>query len=192
MSGLRAVATVAAAVTAVSVVLSACSGSTPSAHQNPPTTTSTTTAVSTAAACSPSSVSAAVDITKFAGTSTSEAGAVVFRDTGTAPCALHGVPQVQVVGSGGQPLSTYQAHGPAHVVTAVLTPAAPSGTGAEAAASVTFSSWYCPPGSFSLSVTFSGWPGPLSAASGPAGGTCTTSGESDQTLYVGPVTPVAG
>jgi hypothetical protein len=178
------------------VLLAACSGGSPSA--GPATTTAPTpaTTVPTVAACAPSSVAASVDFTKFGGTSSSLAGAVVLRDTGTAACSLHGMPQVEVVAPDGQPISTYQAAGPDQVTTAVVTPAAPAGTGAEAASSITFSSWTCLVGSFSLTVRFAGWATSVPAASGSSTGTtpppCTQAQEVGQTIYISPVTAVTG
>jgi len=149
------------------------------------------------AACSPSSVSASISFTKFGGSSSSLAGAVLFDDTTGSPCALRGVPRVQVVVAGGQTIPTYQATGPADDVTAVLTPAPPSGTGARAAASITFSSWTCATSSFSLTVRFAGWTTSVPAAPNTTSGTnsttpCSVATETGQTLYMGPVSPVAG
>jgi hypothetical protein len=179
------------------VLLAACSGGSPSAA---PATTSTVAAAATTmptvAACAPSSVSATVHFTKFGGTSSSLAGAVLFRDTGATACSLHGVPQVQVVAPDGQPISTYQAPGPVQTTTAVVTPPAPSGTGAEGASSITFSSWTCLVGSFSLTVRFPGWTAPVPALSGSSTGNtpppCTPAQEAGQTIYISPVTAVTG
>ncbi len=179
-------------------VLSACSGGTPSAAPGTTTTTgrpsSTTPAV---AACAPSSVSASVSFTKFGGTSSSLAGAVLFADSTGSPCALHGVPRVQVVTTSGQTIPIYQATGPADDVTAVLTPAPPAGTGARAAASITFSSWTCETSSLSLNVRFPGWTTSVTAAPNATSGTnsttpCSEATETGETLYVGPATAVAG
>ena len=122
---------------------------------------------------------------------------MLFGDTTGSPCALHGVPRVQVVTTGGQSIPLYQATGPADDVTAVLTPAPPSGTGARAAASITFSSWTCETSSLSLTVRFPGWTTSVPAAPDASSGTnsttpCSPAAETGQTLYMGPVTPVAG
>ncbi|HXQ43570.1 MAG TPA: DUF4232 domain-containing protein [Acidimicrobiales bacterium] len=189
----------AAAVLAASCLglLSACSGGSPSATSR--TTAPTTSPQPTtpgAPACAPSSVAASVDFTKFGGTSSTLAGALVFRDTSSTPCALSGVPRVQVLGSGGQPIPTVQAPGPARVVPAVLTPATAGGTGAGAGASITFSSWHCATDTLSLSVRFPGWSSPVPAAPTAASGTnsttpCSVSAETGQTIYIGPVEPVS-
>ncbi len=198
-----ATARVAAVLAAGSfVLLCGCSGgsSSPTDRTTPATTAPHTTP--TAALCSPSSVSASVEFTEFGGSSSALAGGVLFRDIGGAPCALQGVPEVQVLAPDGQLISTYQAPGPAHLVTAVLTPAAPAGTGAQAASSITFSSWGCAVGSFSLTVRFPGWASSVPAAAsgsttsttGPTtnvtGPPCAPAQEVDQTIYIGPVTPV--
>lgn len=175
-------------------LLSSCSGGSPSAT---PTTTATTAVAPRTTSCTASSVSASVDFTKFGGSSSTLAGAIVFRDTASAPCALSGVPRVQVVAADGQPIPTFQAPGPAPVVTAVLTPAAPGGTGALAGSSITFSSWTCATHTMSLSVRFPGWAGPVPAAPTAASGenssnACSVATETDETIYIGPVAPVAG
>ena len=190
----RARAVGAVVVTAGSALLfAACSSPSPSATGTTSSTTSRpTTPVPAVAPCLPSSVSASVDFTQFAHANTAPAGAIVFRDTGTAPCVLRGVPQVQVASSTGQTVAAYQAPGPAAVDSAVVTPAPPSGTGSDAAASVTFSAWGCPLGSFSLVVRFPGWAGPVTAGTRSAGGSCTSAQGSNQTIYIGPVTAVPG
>ena len=172
--------------------LAACGGGSPSAT---PTTTTTarqpTTTAPSAPACTPSSVSAAIDFTKFGGTSSTLAGAVVFSDTGGTPCALHGVPQVRVVLTDGQTIPIYQAPAPAPGGTAVLTPTAP------AASSITFSSWTCDTTSFSLTVRFPGWTSSVPAAANATSGTntttpCSATTETGQTVYLGPVVSVTG
>lgn len=181
-------------------LLSACSGGSSATHTTSPTTSKP--AKTTAVACSQSSVSASVEFTKFGGSSSSLAGGVLFKNTGSTSCSLRGVPTVEVVGLDGQPISTYQERGPAAIVTAVLTPAAPAGTGVGAASSVTFSSWTCTVGSFTLTVEFPGWASSIPAAAqgsttsttgtplNTAGPPCTETQEPDQTIYIGPVTPV--
>jgi hypothetical protein len=172
-------------------VLAACGGGSPSATPTTTTTARSTTTAPSAPACSPSSVSAAIDFTKFGGTSSTLAGAVVFSDTSSTPCALHGVPQVRVVLTDGQTIPIYQAPAPAPGSTAVLSPTAP------AASSITFSSWTCDTSSFSLSVRFSGWASSVPAAPNATSGTnsttpCSDTTEAGQTVYMGPVASVTG
>jgi hypothetical protein len=137
-------------------------------------------------------VSASADFTYTASSGTSPAGAVVFRDTGTAPCALRGVPEVQAESDGGQSLPTFEAPGPANITTAVLTPGPPSGSGTQAAASVTFSAWLCGVNSFSLEVRFPGWANSVPAPTGTTGGSCPAAQVTGETIYVSPVTAVTG
>jgi hypothetical protein len=178
-------------------LLSACSGGSPSAtHKNNSSTTRPATTTPAAAACTPSSVSASIDFTKFGSSVSSLAGAVLFSDTSSRPCSLHGVPQVQVLTADGQSMAIYQVAGPADIVTANLTPAAPTGTGAEAAASITFSDWNCETKTFSLSVRFPGWKTSVPAASNATSGTnsttpCTVTSETGQSVYLGPVASVS-
>jgi hypothetical protein len=176
-------------------LLPACSGGSPSAT---PKTTSTTSrpapTTPTTAACPPASVKAVVDFTKFGGTSSALAGAVLFSDVSATSCALSGVPQVQVLGADGQTIPTYQVKGPAKVVTAVLTPSA-TGGGAQAGSSITFSSWLCATNTMSLTVRFPGWTTSVTAAPTASSGNnsttpCSDSAETDEALYIGPVAPV--
>lgn len=169
--------------------LAACGGGSPAATPTTRTTARPATTTPSAPACSPSSVSAAIDFTKFGGTSSSLAGAVVFSDTSSAPCALHGVPQVRVVLTNGQTIPIYQAPAPAPGGSAVLTPTA------TAASSITFSSWTCETKSFSLAVRFAGWTSSVPAAANASSGTntttpCSDTTETGQTVYLGPVVSV--
>jgi hypothetical protein len=179
------------------LMLSACSGGSPAAvHKNSNTNTTNTTL---AAPCTPSSISASVQFTKFGGSSSSLAGGLLFRDSGSSRCSLSGVPRVEVVAPGGGVISTYQAAGPSHNVAVSLTP---SSSTAQAASSITFSSWGCTPGSFTLTVQFPGWTGSVPADSegsttsttGPTsnvtGPPCTAAKEVNQTIYISPVTAV--
>jgi hypothetical protein len=183
-------------VVASLTVLSACSGGTPKAAPAHVTTTGpSTTTVPAVAACAPSSVSATVSFTKFGGTSSALAGAVLFQNTSTAACALHGVPRVQVVTTGGVPIPIYQAMGPASTAPAVLNPASAGTTGTEAASSITFSSWLCDTNTFSLTIRFPGWTSSVTAAPNATSGTnsttpCSPSNETGETLYMGPVASV--
>lgn len=184
------------------LALSACSGGSPSATKPTSPSTSKPPVTPVSAACAPSSVAASVVFTKFGGSSSSLAGAVLFRNTSGTACSMRGVPQVQVLTLTGQPIPTYEAPGPAQVVPVVLTPAAPAGTGTRAASSITFSSWTCTPGSFSLSVRLPGWPSPVPATesgsttstTGPVsnvtGPPCSATQEIEETVYMGPVTSV--
>jgi hypothetical protein len=172
---------------ASAALVAGCSSPSPSAH--PKVGQTTTTAIGVAA-CLASQVSASVDFTKFGGTSSSVAGAVLFRDSGGTSCSLRGVPQVQVVSSGGQAIPTYQAPDfTPHPAAAVLSPADVTGS-TEGASSFTISSWACPVGSFSLTVRFAGWTTSIPATSGAPSGACAASQEVDETLYVGPATTV--
>jgi hypothetical protein len=178
-------------------LLSACSGGSPSATAKSSTTTRPPTTVPSAAACSPASVGATIDFTKFGGSSSSLGGAVVFTDSAATPCSLRGVPQVQVLTATGQSMAIYQVAGPAAVVPVDLTPGTPTGAGTKAAASITFSDWTCETNTFSLSVRFPGWKTSVPAAANATSGTnstnpCTVASETGQSVYLGPVAPVSG
>jgi Protein of unknown function (DUF4232) len=166
------------------VLAAGCSSPSPSATKKVGQTTTTTAAVAT---CPASSISASVDFTKFGGTSSSVAGALLFRNTGSTPCSLRGVPLVQVVSTDGQAISSFEAPGfVLHPSTAVLPAGGGSGSSA-AGASFTISSWACAVGSFSLLVRFTGWATFVPAISGAASGACVATQEVDETLYVSPV-----
>jgi hypothetical protein len=162
-----------------------CSSPSPTATKKVGQTTTTTAVVAT---CAASSISASVDFTKFGGTSSSVAGALLFRNTGSAPCSLRGVPQVQVVSADGQAITSFEAPDfVLHPSTAVL----PTGDGSgssQVGASFTISSWGCAVGSFSLLVRFTGWATFVPALSGVPSGACVATQEVDETLYVSPVT----
>jgi hypothetical protein len=173
--------------------LPACSGGSPSATSKTTSTTGRPTPTTpTVAACSPASVKAVVDFTKFGGTSSALAGAVLFSDVSTTSCALSGVPQVQVLGADGQTIPTYQVKGPAKVAPAVLTPSTATGGGAQAGASITFSSWLCATNTMSLTVRFPGWTTSIPAAPTASSGNnsptpCSATAETDEALYMGSV-----
>jgi len=182
---------VRAALVAVScaAVAAGCSSPSPSATRTPPSSTTTTAAG--AAACPSSQVAASVDFTKDGGGS-SLAGALLFRNTGSTACALRGVPRVRVVSSGGGAIPTYEAPDfPLRLPTAVLPAGAAPGS-SQAGSSITFSSWTCAVGSFSLTVRFAGWTTSVPAPGGAASGSCPPSQEVDQTVYVSPVTKTSG
>ena len=142
------------------------------------------------AACPSSSVSATADFTQFGGSSSSVAGAVVFRNTGPTACSLRGIPRVQVLSNSGQVIPTYQAPNFARrLPTAVLT-AGQATQSAQAGSSLTISSWTCSLTSFSLALRFPGWAGSIPVAPAPSSGSCTASGGANETLYVGPVTTI--
>jgi hypothetical protein len=173
-----------AAVVGAAVLLAACSSPTAKAHTT--TTSGPTTTVVQAAACTPGAVTATVQYTTIGGSATAPAGAVVFVNKSNSACALHGVPTVQLVGSDGQVIPTFQApSSPAKAGTAVLPPDVGL-HGSAGASSVTWSSLTCVAGSYSLAVRFPGW-----STSVPAGSTAGYSGApcaaADQTVYVSPV-----
>ena len=90
-------------------------------------------------------------------------------------------------------MGIYQVAGPATVVSVDLSPGAPAGTGAEAAASITFSDWSCETSTFSLAVRFPGWTSSIPAVANATDATnstnpCTVTSETGQSIYMGPVT----
>jgi hypothetical protein len=140
--------------------------------------------------CSPSTLSASLQLTKVGTLSTSLAGALVFGNRSVTACTLAGVPAVSVVSVGGAVVPVHELASTPHVVVpAVLSP----GRGSPAVGvSVTWSEWVCSSGSFFLAVRFPGWPAPLTVPYGTTahytGSPCTST--PDQTLYVGPVAAV--
>jgi hypothetical protein len=175
----------AASILGVVSILLLASCSSPSKTAKGTSSSSTTTTAVPTAACTSSSVTASVDYTTIGGSSTSPAGAVLFSDSGNTACSLRGVPTVQLVGADGQVIATFEApSAPADRTPAVITPG-----GKKAGSSVTWSSLTCLSGSFSLSIEFPGWSGPVTAGStsGYSGPPCTST---DQTVYVSPVEPV--
>lgn len=140
--------------------------------------------------CQPSALSPLLAITGVGSDSTSLAGAIEFKNVSSKACTLQGVPQVEMVGTGGQTLHLFEeAVGASGARPVTLAPGHAGGKGALAAASVTWSELTCGLGSFSLSVRFTGWPSGLVAPYGSttesSGAPCAPSG--DQTVYVGPV-----
>jgi hypothetical protein len=154
-------------------------------HKGPPAKTT-----AKAAACPSSSVSATADFTQFGGSSSSVAGAVLFRNTGQTACSLRGVPRIQVLSNSGQVIPTYEAPDfAARLPTVVLTAGHPAQS-AQAGSSFTISSWTCSVSSFSLTLQFPGWARSIPVAPEPSSGSCTASGGANETLYVGPVTTI--
>jgi hypothetical protein len=103
---------------------------------------------------------------------------------------LRGVPTVGVLNAGGQPLSVYErASVPRSAVPAVLQP---SSTSSQAGSSLTWSSWSCPEGSFSLTIRFPGWstsvPASWGSVAGSSGTPCAVTGA---TVYVSTVANVS-
>jgi hypothetical protein len=140
-------------------------------------------------ACALSAVSGLLDLGSVGGSSTSPAGAMVLHDTSNASCTLEGVPEVSVEDAGGSAIALYELRSvPRHDAAVVLTPGT---SGRSAEASITWSSWTCAPGSYSVEVRFDGWAHRLtltsSGAPATAGSTCTGT---DKTVYVGAVTTV--
>jgi len=184
----RRLGTALAGVT-LTALAAGCSSPSPSATRSARTTTTTGPAP---APCPASQVAAVVDFTKFGGTSSSLAGALLFRNTGSTPCALRGVPRVQVASNNGEAIATYEAPGfAAQLPTAVL-PAGAAPDSTQAGSSITFSSWTCTVGSFSLTVRFPDWTTAVPAPGGGSGGSCPPSQEVGQTVYVSPVTTTGG
>ena len=163
-----------------------------------------TTAAARAPRCRPGDLSASAALTVEG---TTLAGAVVFTATGGRACVLRGVPAVTVAATGTGSLDVVERRAaPGGAAAVVLAPgghgahghgargagAHGAGAGAKAGVSVTWTTWRCAPGSFSLDVRFPGWPRPLvvpyGAVAGDDGPACTTSRA--ETLYVGPVTRV--
>jgi hypothetical protein len=138
------------------------------------------------APCGPSEVTGLLDLGAVGGSNTSPGGAMVFRDVAPTPCTLKGAPAVAAVNAMGAPVPLYEMPVvPRHDRAVVLTPGR---SGRTAAASVTWSYWGCPPGSYSLRVRFTGWAKPdelpSSQAAAYSGPPCTNTG---QTIYVGAV-----
>ncbi len=138
------------------------------------------------APCTGSAVSGQLDLGSVGGSSTSPAGAMVFHDVADVACTLEGAPTVAVESAAGTPVALYELRSvPRHDRAVVLTPGR---SGRTAAASVTWSFWGCPPGSYSLEVHFAGWSATATlgspATSGYSGPACTST---DQTIYVGAV-----
>jgi hypothetical protein len=144
---------------------------------------------SSVASCTPSQISTSVTLYVLGSAPTAPAGAVLFHNISPTACSLRGVPIVGVLNAGGQRLSVYErASTPRSAVPAVLQP---SSTGSPAGSSLTWSSWSCPEGSFSLTIRFPGWstsvPASWGSVAGYAGTPCALTGA---TLYVSTVANV--
>jgi hypothetical protein len=145
---------------------------------------------SSVASCTPSQISTSVTLYVLGSAPTAPAGAVLFHNISATACSLRGVPTVGVLNAGGQRLSVYErASMPHSAVPAVLQP---SSTGSQAGSSLTWSSWSCPEGSFSLTIRFPGWstsvPASWGSVAGYSGTPCAVTGA---TLYVSTVANVS-
>jgi Protein of unknown function (DUF4232) len=141
------------------------------------------------ASCTPSQISTSVQLFTLGSSPTAPAGAVLFHNISGTACSLRGVPTVGVLNAAGQRLPVYQRSStPRRPVAAILQP---SSTGKAAGSSLTWSSWSCPEGSFSLTIRFPGWatsvPASWAPVAGYAGSPCTVTGA---TLYVSPVATI--
>jgi hypothetical protein len=139
--------------------------------------------------CTPSELSATLALTGLGSAPSTLAGAVLFRNASSGACSLKGVPTVGVISASGQVIPVTQA--PMHlrhIKPVALSSSPSSASAAPAGASITFSGWGCPTGSFALVVRFSGWTQsitvPYGSTSGYAGTPCTGV---DTTIYIGPV-----
>jgi hypothetical protein len=141
------------------------------------------------ASCTPSQISTSVELYTLGTSPTSPAGAVLFHNTSGTACSLRGVPTVGVLTPAGQRIAVYQRSStPRRPVGAVLQP---SSNGKAAGSSLTWSSWSCRAGSFSLTIRFSGWstsvPATWTSAVGYVGAPCAVTGA---TLYVSTVATI--
>lgn len=143
-------------------------------------------------ACTPSDLAGSLYVTTVGSLSTALAGAAVLHNTSSTPCTLEGVPKVSTLNQEGQSIFLYQAPMVArHVHPVTLLPAHGSGKLPDAGISITWSDWNCAQGTFDLNIRFPGWQQSLSIPDGtPASppGTCSST---HQTIFVGPVAPVA-
>jgi hypothetical protein len=177
--------------------LSSCGGPSPAARHTHGTASTTTRPAAEVPACAPSGLSASLDFTQIGGSNTAPAGALLLHNTSAAACSLTGVPDVQVVNAGGQPIAVHEQPSVAtDAVPAVLAPqgsAGGSGRSAVAGSSLTWSSWTCTAGTYSLTVRFPGWtssvPAPPPTTAPADAPVCAPT---DQTIYVGPVTTLPG
>jgi Protein of unknown function (DUF4232) len=141
------------------------------------------------AACTPSQISSSVELYTLGKSPSAPAGAVLFHNTSRTACSLRGVPTVGVLDASGQRIAVYQRSStPRRPVAAVLQP---SSSGKAAGSSLTWSSWSCPEGSFSLTIRFPGWSTSVAAAwgvvAGYSGSPCAVTGA---TLYVSAVATI--
>lgn len=147
---------------------------------------SASTGARAAPACRPKALSGSLDLASSGGSATAPAGALLLRNDSSSACTLDGVPTTTVLSSGGSAIDLYEHKSvPHHLAPVAL------GPGRTAGASITWSEWTCPAGSYSLEVRFAGWSSAVDVQTGPpgyAGTACTSVGE---TVYVGPVTPIA-
>ena len=144
---------------------------------------------SSVASCTPSQISTSVTLYVLGSAPTAPVGAVLFHNISASACSLRGVPIVGLLNAGGQRLSVYErASTPHSAVPAVLQPSSAS---SQAGSSLTWSSWSCPEGSFSLTIRFPGWstsvPASWGSVAGYSGTPCAVTGA---TLYVSTVATV--
>lgn len=142
------------------------------------------------AACTPSQISSSVELYTLGKSPSAPAGAVLFHNTSGTACSLRGVPTVDALDASGQRIDVYQRSStPRRVVSAILPP---SSTGKAAGSSITWSSWSCPKGSFSLTIRFPGWsttvPAAWGSVAGYSGSPCAVTGA---TVYVSPVATIS-
>jgi hypothetical protein len=140
------------------------------------------------APCAPTQITTALELLTLGKLPTSPAGAVLFHNTSGTACSLRGVPTVGVVNQAGQRIAVFQRSStPRRPVAAVLRP---SSSGQAAGSSLTWSSWSCSPGSYTLTIRFPGWSTSVPATWGsipPPDGPCAVTGA---TIYVGPVATI--
>jgi hypothetical protein len=141
--------------------------------------------------CTSSQVSGTLDLVSPGSSSTSPAGALLFRDVSSATCTLEGAPKVSVVAAAGGSAEVYEFESVPHRVSAVALAAGRSTP--TAGSSITWSEWGCHPGSYSVAVRFPHWTSSLTLPSGGttgySGPPCTSAG---QTVYVGAVARLKG
>jgi hypothetical protein len=139
--------------------------------------------------CTPSQISTSVVLYALGSAPSAPAGAVLFHNISGTGCSLRGVPTVGVLDASGQRIAVYQRSStPRRAVAAVLQP---SSTGKAAGSSLTWSSWSCKEGSFSLTIRFPGWSTSVPATWGSvAGYSGTPCAVTSATLYVSAVATI--
>jgi hypothetical protein len=140
------------------------------------------------ATCAPTQITTALELLTLGKLPTSPAGAVLFHNTSGTACSLRGVPTVGVLNQAGQRIVVYQRSSTPHRPQAAVLQ--PSSSGKAAGSSLTWSSWSCSPGSYTLTIRFPGWSTSVAATWGsipPPNGPCAVTGA---TIYVGPVATI--